>query len=82
MAGEYVSECGCKINVIQWSSKRKVVTQKSCPLHKHAKELLEALKCHGPINCTCKFQPYVGGPIPCVTCQVKAIIAKAEGRPE
>jgi len=44
MAGEYMSTCGCKIHVIQWTSRRKVVTQQSCPLHKNAQELLESLK--------------------------------------
>ncbi len=36
MAGEYVSKCGCKIHVIQWSTKRKIVSQETCPLHKSA----------------------------------------------
>lgn len=44
MSGEYKSSCGCRIHVIQWTSKHKVVTQESCPLHKHAKELLDALR--------------------------------------
>ena len=44
MAGEYKAPCGCKIHVIQWTAKRKVVTQESCPLHKAASELLAALK--------------------------------------
>jgi hypothetical protein len=44
MAGEYKSACGCVIHVAQWTSKRKVVTQKSCPLHKAAPDLLHALK--------------------------------------
>lgn len=44
MSGEYKSACGCKIHVAQWTAKRKVVTQESCPLHKAAPELLEALK--------------------------------------
>lgn len=41
---EYKSSCGCAIHVAQWTAKRKVVTQKSCPLHKNAPELLSALK--------------------------------------
>ncbi len=44
MAGEYKAACGCKIHVLQWTAKRKVVTQESCPLHKNARELLLALK--------------------------------------
>ena len=43
MAGEYKSACGCKIHVAQWTAKRKVVTQESCPLHKAAPDLLAAL---------------------------------------
>lgn len=44
MAGEYKAPCGCKIHVIQWTAKRKVVTQESCSLHKAALELLKAAK--------------------------------------
>ena len=44
MAGEYKATCGCKIHVAQWTLKRKVVSQESCPLHKAAKELLDAAK--------------------------------------
>lgn len=44
MSGEYKATCGCAIHVAQWTAKRKVVTQKSCPLHLAAKELLEAAK--------------------------------------
>lgn len=47
MAGEYKSACGCKIHVAQWTSKRKIVTQESCLLHKAAAETLaerDALK--------------------------------------
>ena len=44
MAGEYKATCGCKIHVAQWTAKRKVVTQESCPLHKNAAQLLAALK--------------------------------------
>ena len=42
MAGEYKAPCGCKIHVIQWTAKRKVVTQESCSLHKAAPKLLAA----------------------------------------
>ena len=41
MSGDYKADCGCVIHFIQWTSKRKVATQKSCPLHKNAKELLD-----------------------------------------
>lgn len=44
MAGEYKAPCGCKIHVAQWTARRKVVTQESCPLHKAAPALLAALK--------------------------------------
>jgi len=44
MAGEYKAPCGCKIHVAQWTAKRKVVSQKSCALHKNAAELLAAAK--------------------------------------
>lgn len=44
MSKEYVSDCGCVIHVIQWSAKRKVITRKSCPLHKAAEELLQFAK--------------------------------------
>jgi len=44
MAGEYKATCGCKIHVAQWTAKRKVVSQESCPLHKAAPELLAAAK--------------------------------------
>lgn len=55
MAGEYKAPCGCKIHVIQWTAKRKVVTQKSCSLHKAAPDLLEALKAaqFGFNHCRC-----------------------------
>jgi hypothetical protein len=54
MAGEYKSACGCKIHVIQWSAKRKVVTQESCSLHKAASVLLAAAKKAVQRNCVCK----------------------------
>ena len=41
---EYKSQCGCKIHVAQWTSKRKLVSVKQCPLHKAAPALLEACK--------------------------------------
>lgn len=44
MSGEYKAPCGCAIHVAQWTAKRKVVSQKSCPLHKNASELLAAAK--------------------------------------
>lgn len=44
MAGEYKSACGCKIHVAQWTSKRKIVTQESCSVHKTAPEMLHALQ--------------------------------------
>jgi len=44
MAGEYKAPCGCKIHVAQWTAKRKVVTQESCPIHKAAPDMLKALK--------------------------------------
>jgi HJR/Mrr/RecB family endonuclease len=44
MAGEYKSACGCKIHVAQWTAKRKVVTQESCPLHKAAPKMFAALQ--------------------------------------
>ena len=43
MAGEYKSPCGCVIHIAQRTAKRKVVSQQSCPLHKHANDLQEAL---------------------------------------
>lgn len=68
---EYKSGCGCVIHVIQWSSKRKVVTVKNCPLHKHASDLLAALKemaefygamheddCPCDDTCECKYKPF------------------------
>lgn len=42
MSGEYISPCGCKIHVAQWTAKRKVVSQDSCAIHKNAKDLLRA----------------------------------------
>ena len=36
--------CGCEIHVIKWSSKANSVTMQSCPLHKAAKDLLEAAR--------------------------------------
>jgi len=44
MSAGYKATCGCEIHVAQWTSKRKLVSQKSCPLHKSAKDLLEACK--------------------------------------
>lgn len=44
MSGEYKTACGCKIHVTQWTSKQKLVSQESCPLHKNAAVLLAALK--------------------------------------
>jgi hypothetical protein len=46
-----------------------------------APEMLATLKeLHGNMACTCRLEPLVGGPVPCKTCQVGAVIAKAEGR--
>lgn len=39
---EYVSECGCAISVIKWGPKVKTAHVKSCAVHKHAQELLNA----------------------------------------
>jgi hypothetical protein len=44
MGGEYKATCGCAIHVAQWTAKRKIVTQKSCPMHLAAKDMLAALK--------------------------------------
>lgn len=30
--------------------------------------------------CVCKLNPLVGGPVPCQTCQLESLIAKAEGK--
>jgi len=45
-----------------------------------AAELLAMLKAHGPKACSCRLQPFVDGPVPCPTCQVATVIAKAEVR--
>lgn len=46
-----------------------------------APELLAKLQeIHGGMACSCRLQPLVGGPVPCPTCQIGAVIAKAEGR--
>jgi hypothetical protein len=43
VAGEYKSACGCKIHVAQWTAKRKIVTQESCPMHKSAPDMFGRL---------------------------------------
>jgi hypothetical protein len=79
MAGEYTADCGCKIHVIQWTSKRKVVTQESCPLHKHAKEVLEVLK-----ELSAGMWAGEGSSLPCVlgsqVAKARAAISKSEGK--
>jgi hypothetical protein len=46
-----------------------------------APELLAAIKeIDTRTMCVCKLNPFVGGPIPCQTCKLKALIEKAEGR--
>ncbi len=35
---EYKCPCGCTLHVIKWTSKRRVITQKSCPMHLSAPE--------------------------------------------
>ena len=48
-----------------------------------APELLAELKkIHSRSACTCRLEPLVDGPVPCTTCQMAAVIAKAEGRAE
>lgn len=71
MAGEYKAACGCKIHVAQWTAKRKVVTQESCPLHKAAPKLLAACKA---IRDGLAHDPT--GPM----ILVRAAIAEAEGQ--
>lgn len=45
-----------------------------------APDMLAMLKkIRGALACSCKLQPLVDGPVPCPTCQISAVIAKAEG---
>jgi mRNA-degrading endonuclease toxin of MazEF toxin-antitoxin module len=44
MTKEYKSPCRCVIHVIQWTARRKLVTQKSCPTHKNAEKTLDSIK--------------------------------------
>lgn len=44
MAGEYKSPCGCTIHVAQWTSNRKVVSVKNCPMHKHAEDMVKLIR--------------------------------------
>ena len=49
----------------------------------HAPDMLAMLKyvrANVAVNCICKFQPLVGGEVPCDVCKIEALIAKAEGR--
>jgi hypothetical protein len=63
----FKSQCGCEIHIIKWSSKTEMASVKSCPLHKSANKLLDALKkmvqwhgashdegCPGDDTCDCK----------------------------
>lgn len=46
-----------------------------------APELLVMLKeVFGGMMCICKLSPLAGMPVPCQTCRIKSVIAKAEGR--
>ena len=72
MAGEYKATCGCKIHVMQWSTKRKIVTQESCPLHKAAPDLLEALQ-----NAKAMLRPETPREL---WEEIETAIAKAEGQ--
>ena len=44
MSNQYKAPCGCVIHLIQWSTKRKLVSTKWCTLHGSAKDLLSACK--------------------------------------
>jgi hypothetical protein len=47
-----------------------------------APNLLATLKdIHAHRACSCRLEPLVNGPVPCETCQIGNVIAKAEGRP-
>jgi hypothetical protein len=35
---------------------------------------------HAGMVCSCRLQHFVDGPVPCETCQIGAVVAKAEGR--
>ena len=77
MSGEYKSPCGCVLHVIQWTSRRKVITQTSCPLHKHAKELLDM--CWELRTQAMELQSIVNIP-PKLYDRLCSVISKAEGR--
>ena len=71
----FKTNCGCKIHVIKWSAKANSITVKSCPLHKHAKELLEAARA---------VEPLVVGALAFVDCKkqlsaLQSAIAKTAG---
>lgn len=75
MGGEYKATCGCAIHVIQWSTKRKVVTQKSCTLHLAAADLLAACKALLPQGWDDGVMDHMPG-----VKMARLAIAKAEGR--
>ena len=46
-----------------------------------APDLLSKLReIHSGMVCSCHLEHYVDGPVPCVTCQIGAVVAKAEGQ--
>jgi len=83
MSGEYKSDCGCKIHVIKWSTKTKMVSVKHCPMHKAAPDLLEACKQSlVEINDACNKDEAINqsGSVGNAVRILQAAISKAEGR--
>jgi hypothetical protein len=77
MGSNYKAPCGCEIHVIKWSSKRKVVSQKSCALHLAAADLLTACKALLPSGWDDGVMDHMPG-----VKIARLAIAKAEGKHE
>ena len=74
VAQAFKADCGCEATVIKWSSKRNVLSMTNCPLHKAAKELLDAAR--AILNST----DYAGDERPLMH-SLRSAADKAEGRP-
>jgi hypothetical protein len=74
MSNEYKAPCGCVIHVIQWYTKRKVVSTKWCALHSSAKDLLSACKTLLPEGWNDGVMDHMPG-----VKKARLAIAKAEG---
>ena len=79
MASSYIGHCGCEIEVVQWTKRRKLVSLKQCALHENAAELLKQAKISLSWCVTCGGASGIGND--CSFCgPLSNAIAKSEDR--